>query len=148
MHAFSFYSCCPLMWQAAQHCVLLFIPTVFIIYCCLTNHPKLNGLTQQQFVLFHNSVSQEFRQDLLGTSSLWSVSWAYSCGMTDVTSRLPGLSSRGLESFSSPAWTSPQQVAGLPGEEVQAASPCVICALQVSRCHSHLILFFLIFIEV
>ena len=111
---------------------------VSIIYCCLTNHLKLWGLTQEQFILFHNFVSQEFRQDLLGTSP-WNASWAYSCGMTQVSSHLPGLSSYGLRLFSSSAWTCPQQAAGLPGEEMQAA-PCKTCALQVYRCHSHLIL--------
>ena len=45
------------MWQAAQHCVHLFIPTVSVIYGCLTNHPKLSGLTQEQFILLHSSVS-------------------------------------------------------------------------------------------
>lgn len=76
---------------------------------------------------------------MLGASP-WRVSWAYSCGMTQAACRPPGLSSRGLESFSSPAWTSARQVAELPGEEAQAASPCEACALQVSGCHSHLIL--------
>ena len=58
---------------------------VSIIYCCLTNHPKLRGLTQQQFIFFHNFVSQEFRQGLPGTSP-WNASWAFSRGMTQVSS--------------------------------------------------------------
>ena len=60
--------------------------------------------------------------------------------MTQAACRLPGLSSRSLQLFSSPAWTSAQQVAELPGEEAQAASLCETCALQVSGCHSRLIL--------
>ena len=102
------------------------------------NHPKLRGLTQQQFILFHNFVSQEFRQGLLGTSP-WIASWAYSRGMTQVSAHLPGLSSYGLKLFSSSAWTCPQEAAGLPGEEMQAA-PCKTCALHVCRCYSRLIL--------
>lgn len=59
--------------------------------------------------------------------------------MTQVSAHLPGLSSYGLELFSSSAWTCPQEAAGLPGEEMQAA-PCKTCALHVCRCYSRLIL--------
>lgn len=52
--------------------------------------PKLSGLKQQQCILSHDSVSWEFRQDLLGTSSPWSVSWAPASGRTQMASHPPG----------------------------------------------------------
>ena len=112
---------------------------VSIIYCCLTNHPKLRGLTQQQFFFFFPQLCESrIQAGLAGHVSMKCQLGLFPWNDPGVL-YLPGLSSYGPKLFSSSARTCPQQAAGLPGEEMQAA-PCKTCALQVYRCYSHLIL--------